>query len=259
MLTLEFLKMPAETTVDILDVGQGDAILLTTAEGNRILVDGGPGLKVLEELGEIMPFFWNRIDLVVLTHPHADHIDGLVPVLERFDVAAVLLTGVDYQNLAYGTLLEEIDAQEIPFYFAEADRDFTFGSLYLDVLYPFKQMNGVIFENVNNSSIVMKVYGGGKSILLTGDAEVQVEEWLLAEDSEGADLKSDYLKAGHHGSKTAGSLEFLKAVQPLVMLISAGVDNSFSHPHEETLEKADDLDIEVKRTDTDGRIRIFLE
>ena len=196
--------------VDFLDVRQGDSILLSLPTGERVLVDGGPEQKVLEELGEVMPFLDRRIDLMVLTHPHADHVMGLVQVLKRYEVKAVLFSGVNYESSIYEAFLAEIRRQGIPLTVAMADRDFFMRDVAFDVLFPFESMLGDTLSNVNNGSVVMKVTYGLHTILLTGDAEVDVEADLSeAHDRGEIDLKSEVMKAGHHGSHTASSPAFL--------------------------------------------------
>src|SRR3989338_10747880 len=134
--------------VDFLDVRQGDSILLSLPTGERVLVDGGPEQKVLEELGEVMPFLDRRIDLMVLTHPHADHVMGLVQVLKRYEVKAVLFSGVNYESSIYEAFLAEIRRQGIPLTVAMADRDFFMRDVAFDVLFPFESMLGDTLSNV---------------------------------------------------------------------------------------------------------------
>src|SRR3989338_8140793 len=257
-LAQDLLKITGELELHVLDIGQGDAIVLQTPEGHTILIDGGPGAGVLEELGDVLPFFDRTLDLLVLTHPHEDHVAGLVPVLDRFEVKGVLLSVPDYENKSYEAFLAQVAEEKIPVYFAEADRDFEFGSVTLDVLYPFEPVSGKL-ENVNNASVVIRVVSGEDEILLTGDAEQEVEAELLAAWNAGElELEADILKAGHHGSRTSSTLEFLEAVDAKLMIISSGTGNDYGHPHEETLEKAADLGIEVLRTDLEGTISIVL-
>lgn len=244
--------------VDVLNVGQGDAILLTTPEQNHILIDGGPGATVLTEMGEVLPPAFRQLDLVVLTHPHLDHLAGLVPVLERFEVGALLISGASYDSEAYSYLLNQVQGFEGAVYFAEADTDFQFGSVTLDVLYPFSNEVGQSFDEPNNSSVVLKVEWGDFSVLLTGDAEKEVEAELLAAWEAGEiNLEADVLKAGHHGSDSSSTPEFLEAVDADWMLISCGVDNSYGHPHQVTLDKAEALGMSVFRTDTEGRVTVM--
>ena len=234
--------------IHALNVGQGDAILITTPEQNHILIDGGPDGSVLSELPKVMPYMFSKIDLLVLTHPHADHVAGLVDVLDRYEVGAVLLNPVDYNSKPYNAFLDKIRGLKI--YAARADTDFRFGDTYLDVLYPFE--SGEWNANANNQSVVLMISRDGHKILLSGDAETD-EESLLA----GYDLSADIFKAGHHGSRTSSSM--LNKIMPRIMVISSGTDNKYGHPHEETLAGANEFGVEVLRTDTDGTISIIFD
>lgn len=243
-------KMNAPDALHVLDVGQGDALLLVSPERHHILIDGGPGNAVLTELSEVLPESFRQIDLLILTHPHLDHMEGLIPVLQRFEVKAVLMSAPHYDSLVYSAFLEAVAEENCPLYFADDGLDFQLGSLTLDTLYPFESQTNRALENINNASPVIRV---NEWLLLTGDAELEVEAELLA---AGVNLKAEVLKAGHHGSRTSSSWEFLETVSPELMLISAGTGNSYGHPHPETLEKAAELDIEVRRTDLEGRITV---
>lgn len=252
-LLVPLLKVHGDFELHMLDVGQGDAILLKTPEQHHVLVDGGAGNAVLMELGKVMAGPFNEIDLMVLTHPHLDHMEGLIHVLERMEVHAVLMSAPSYESLVYSTFLDRVYEEGAVLYFAEANVDFVLGDLELDVLYPFNPLTGEEMGNVNNASPVIRAIYGEHSILLTGDAELEVEAELLA---AGMNVQANVLKAGHHGSRTSSSLEFLEAVQPELILISAGEGNSYGHPHIETIEKASEFGIEVRRTDLEGTLSI---
>lgn len=245
--------------VHVLDVGQGDAILVTTPEHHSILVDGGPGQKVLEELGEVLPLTQHELDLLVLTHPHLDHMEGLVAVLQRFKVDNVLLSAPAYDSLVYTAFLSALEKEQAQIWIADDNRDFRLGSLKIDVLYPFEPTTGERFENVNNASPFLRLTQGPFHVLLSGDAEEEVEAEVLSHPEVLPFLKADLMKAGHHGSRTSNTEPFLRAVDPQVLAISAGVGNSYGHPHPETLEKTQRLGIEVLRTDTQGRLSFVFE
>ncbi len=227
-----------------LDVGQGDAIFIKTPENHQILIDGGPQNSVIEELTDILPFFDKSIDLVVLTHPHNDHISGLIHVLKRYDVDNVLITGVDHDSFYYQEFLHEISRSEIVL--AQNDYALMLGNVLLDIVYPMQQLTGESFSNLNNSSIVLSVKYGDKTILLTGDLE---EEFQLS-----GNLEADILKVGHHGSKGSSSMDFLEKVMPEVAVIQVGDGNQFGHPHEETLKSLEKIGAKVYRNDLSGRI-----
>jgi competence protein ComEC len=251
---LHLHRLPhGQLVVDFLDIGQGDAVFLTTPTGEHILIDGGPDPTVLEELGKVLPFLDRKIDLLVLTHPHADHLMGLISVLERYEVQRVLFSGLPYNSALYDVFLREVRLANIPLYVAEADKDWIIGDVFIDVLYPFESMLGESMSNVNNGSIVLKISHGNHSLLLMGDAEAEVEEALI---QSGVNLQADVLKAGHHGSRTSSTPEFFKSVHPKKIIISCGKDNAFGHPHPETLELFYDSTSVVSRTDVDGRVRL---
>ncbi len=251
-----FLQIPDQKFhIYFLDIGQGDSILIKTPENHQILIDGGPGNTVIEELGEVLPFFDKSIDLVVLTHPHADHVDGLIEVLKRFNVNNVLITGVSYDSPDYKEFLNEIEKKNINVLVAESRTDFRFGNVLFDIIYPKNSIAGKKFPNVNNSSITMRVLYKNKKILLTGDLESEAEQKLI---QTGINLKADIFKAGHHGSKTASSMDLLRKVNPTFTVIQSGAGNSFGHPHKETLENFKKIGVKkVFRNDLQGRIEFI--
>jgi competence protein ComEC len=239
--------------VDYLDVGQGDAILIKTPYEQNILIDGGPSSKVLAELGQHLAFFDKKLDLVVLTHPHADHVAGLVEVLRRYEVKKVLITGVSHTAPDYLAFLQEISDQKIPVEYADGLRDINLGQdLDLKILYPFKDLQGQKFENLNITSIVTKLIYKNNTFLLTGDAEELVENDLL---SAKVDVSAQVLKVGHHGSKYSSSPAFLAAVKPQYAVISVGAKNDFGHPHLRTLDNLQKQGITILRTDQLGTIK----
>ncbi len=235
-----------------LDVGQGDAILIKTPEGKKVLIDGGPGNVVLERLNEELSFFENTIDMMILTHPHADHVDGLVEVLKRYEVKKVLFTGVECHYPTYEEFMRLIYEKEIPFGFSESDKDYLLEpNVYLDILYPIEPITGQEVKNLNNSSITLILVYGETRMLLTGDAEEEQEEEILM---TAADISANIYKAGHHGSKTATSEIFFSSVRPEAVFICAGKDNHFGHPHEETMSLLERNEVEVRVTKDNGTI-----
>lgn len=265
-------KIRGDLQMHALDVGQGDAILITTPEQNHILIDGGPDATVLERLGEILPYGFSKIDLLVLTHPHEDHVAGLVSVIDRFEVGAVLLNPVIYESKVYEFFLKKLEGVQI--YSANAEQDFRLGYTYLDILFPFE--SGYEAENSNNGSVVIMLsqYENSKpayEIFLQGDAEKEEEEKLLnvlssktssnlcAVDSNDCRSPPRVLKAGHHGSRTSSTMELLKKIRPEIMLISCGRGNKFGHPHVETLAGAEEIGAEVLRTDLEGTVSLIFK
>ncbi len=239
--------------ISVLDVGQGDAILLEAPTGQTILIDGGPGKTVLSRLGEELPFWERRIDLIIVSHPHEDHIAGLNPVLERYEVGAVMLTGIEAKSATQQRFLQLVNEKHIPLFLAEQPQTISLGALKLKLLFPLMSFNGKRISNLNNSSIVIKASFGDIDLLLTGDAEEPVEKQLL---ESGVDLNAEILKAGHHGSETSSSEAFVRRVAPTLVLISDGTGNSYGHPSPRTLKRFERLGIRVRRTDLESTIRL---
>jgi competence protein ComEC len=232
------------------DVGQGDSIFIRTPEGKDVLIDGGPDGTVLERLGETLPYWDRQIDLMVLTHPHADHIQGLDDVLKNYQVGEVLETDLkniipeesyfDKLALSSGAIEEKaIKGKTI-----NLENDINF-----EILYPFGlQMEE---EDLNDDSVVIKMTYKDKVFLFTGDATTNVEEKLLAND-----LKADFLKVGHHGSRYASSNQFLEKVKPTISIISVGAGNSFGHPTADTLDRLRAVGSRILRTDKSGTVEV---
>lgn len=238
-----------------LDVDQGDSILIKTPQNHHILIDGGPKNFVLEELGEVIPFFDRKIDLIVLTHPHADHIEGLVEVLKKYDVENVLISGVNFFDDTYREFLKEIHLRNINVFLAERKTDFTFNDVFVDILYPLNEIAGNNYENLNNSSVGIVVIYKDKKIVLFGDLEQEEEQVLLKTPLP---CNVDIYKASHHGSKTASSIEFLQMISPKEVVIEAGKNNQFKHPHPETIRNFHRANVErIYRTDIDGRVEFI--
>ncbi len=242
-----------EDKVVFLDVGQGDAILLQSGT-QQVLVDGGPGMDVLSRLGEEMPWFDRRIEVVVLTHPQKDHMEGLLHVLERYDVGMVLLPQVVSSTQMQKVWLDRIIDKEIPYRFAWSGQEILVGDLRLSILNPFDvpEAEAATKANVNNASVVMRVDYMGMSFLLTGDMERRVEKFVI-ERIDNEVLSVNVLKVGHHGSKSSSMKELIDIVSPQIAVISVGDDNKYGHPHEDVLNRlADTL---IMRTDQEGSVR----
>ncbi|MFA6528158.1 MAG: MBL fold metallo-hydrolase [Candidatus Gracilibacteria bacterium] len=240
-----------EMIVYFLDVGQGDSVLIKTPSDKIILIDGGPETEVMSELNAVLPFFKKNIDLLVLTHPHDDHIQGLVSVTARYQIDSALITGVDYDNAYYDEFLSNLREDRTDVYFADEGTDFSFDDgVFVDVLYPFESISGESFSDINDSSIVMRITYGSGAVLLAGDCTEKIESQLL---NHGLLLDSDIFKASHHGSKYSNSLPFLQVVSPNTVVISVG-ENDFGHPTEEAIMNFEEVGAEIFRTDEDGRV-----
>ena len=221
--------------VTFIDVGQGDAIFIRSPSGRQVLVDGGPDPRLtLRALGDRMPFWDRSLDVVVLTHPHQDHLAGLPDVLRRYRVDLVVQRTVEYPSAQYvewRPLLAEMVPQTSVLE-AVARQEVHLGDgVVLRVLHPGPIP---IFEEVNNDSVVIHLTYGEVAFLLTGDIDAAAETALLA---RGVPLDATVLKVAHHGSRSSTISTFLAAVTPEMAVISVGAENRFDHPHEETFER----------------------
>ena len=218
--------------VAFFDVGQGDAIFIETPRGRQVVVDGGADpLLMTRLLGERMRFNDRHIDIVAATHPHGDHIGGLVQVLERYDVGAVLERRIKYESAAYEAWTRAVDAetaQGAQVIEANAGRVIMLDSgVRLEVLGPPRALLSGTDSDADNASLVLWLVYGDVSVLLTGDIFAVAERALL---ESGAALDSDVLKVAHHGSGSSSTAEFLSAVSPSAAVISVGEGNRFGHP-----------------------------
>jgi competence protein ComEC len=255
LLRHEWSRIPDGTLrVSVYDIGQGDAALVTTPGRQRILIDGGPDLTLLERLGEELPFFDRRIDLLVLSHTDADHLRAFPEILRRYNVRGVVMTGVTRETAVYAAFLAALDEERTPVILARSDHDMDLGAgTVLDILWPEKSLFGEEVREPNDASIVAQLRSPAGSILFTGDINRNVEMELL---KLGLDVESDILKVPHHGSRSSSSSHFLRAVSPTLAVVSAGRGNRYSHPHRDVLARYERLGIPVRRTDEEGNIRL---
>jgi competence protein ComEC len=257
---LSFIAIPALAGdgllhVWFLDVGQGDAIFIQAPNGNQILIDGGPDNKVLQELGRIMPFNDHSIDAVVLTHPHADHLRGLIEVLKNYQVGKVLENKIPCDSpecLEWDKTEQKAEVVQ-----AAVGQIVDLGSgAELKVIYARQPDAGAnAAKNAHDYMLVTELGYGGEVLLLMGDAEKKIEQALAA----GADLRAQFLKIGHHGSKTSTTAQFLNAVKPILAFMELGAHNSYGFPHPEVTKRLEDLGIKYYRTDMDGTVELVLD
>ena len=245
--------------ITFFDVGQGDAIFIEIPNGNQILIDGGPGDTILGKLGRTMPFWDRSIDMLILTHPHADHLGGLLEVLKRYNVGIVLTSGAEHSIPEYQEWTKLLKEKGVNTVIAKAGQRIDAGSgAALDVLTPFEDFSGQSLKNPHDATVVTRLVHGENSILFMGDAERPLEYRLLFEylNSQFIILNSRIIKVGHHGSKTSTSEEFLRVVSPEVTVIQVGRKNRYGHPTQEVLERLALVGAKVFRNDLDGDIII---
>jgi beta-lactamase superfamily II metal-dependent hydrolase len=276
--------------VDVLDIGQGDSIYIAAPNGNSLLVDSGPaGGQVNKKINETgKNIFDNFIDVILATHPDADHVGGFQEVLQHWSAGLFVEDGLRGDTATYKNLVAEVDAQKIPHIVArrglnivlDRERNIIFHVLYPDnSFYTYrydecqaanakhkrlhkpgglKKCKNVFQLETNEMSIVGKLTYGNTSFILTGDAPQDVEDFLIHEFQDDG-LHSDVLKVGHHGSKYSSSDEFLAVVSPHYAAISVGAKNRYGHPAERVLETlaAASSSPEILRTDKMGTIRFI--
>lgn len=238
-----------ELTVIFFDVGQGDAIFIESPTGVQVLIDGGSSAGVLRELSAAMGFFDRSIDIMLATHADRDHIGGLVDVLARYEVGEVVVTENAGETGTAEAFRAGVLAEGARVTHARRGTRFDLGGgAMLEILFPDRDMETV---GTNMSSIIAHLTYGEHEFLLTGDAPVAIEEYLVL---LGTDLQSDVLKAGHHGSDTSTSPRFLDAVLPQYAVVSAGRDNSYGHPHASVMAAFMERGIQTKNTADEGSI-----
>ncbi len=246
------------------DVGQGDTALIKTPKGHKILIDGGPGNIVLEKIDKEIPFFNRKIDLIILTHPHYDHISGLIEVLKNYSVDHIIYTGVIDDTEAFSAWDNLVGDDYIT---ARAGLRVLTDDFHIDILYPFENFRGEYVDDSNCTSVVSRLVYGKDSFLFTGDIYSSDEEELIFVNNwckkneallcRSINLSSDVLKVGHHGSKTSTSKDFLSVVHPSLAVISVGEDNRHEHPHKEVLQTLEEFNISTRRTDIHGDVRVI--
>lgn len=232
------------------NVGQGDGTFILTPSGHKIAVDGGPSPSLfLECIGKKLPFWDRSIDLVILSHPDSDHLTGLVSVLERYRVKAVMESGIEGNSPAWKRWQEMIESKGVVRYEARRGAFVRFSDgVLIHIIHP-EDISSCFDDNA--CSVVAKVSYGMASFLLTADINAEVESELIG---KGLDLSSAVLKVSHHGAGSATSQAFVEAVKPMVAVISVGKDNPFGHPAKSVLERL--RGVKLLRTDSSGTVEV---
>ena len=237
--------------VDVLDVGQGDSILLTTPAGKTVLIDGGTGridpVPLLRRRGV------ESLDLVIASHPHADHIGGIDQVLEALPVKVYTDNGMPHTTSTYEKVMTLVEEKGVVYRTAEAGQVYNLDDgIRVEILHPQLTLLKNTRSDLNSNSVVARVTHGELCFLFTGDAEDPTERALLAQGIDSCEV----LKVAHHGSSHSSSSTWLRAIQPEIALISAGANNRYGHPDEETLARLTSAGASVYRTDQHGSIQL---
>ncbi|MDO8536672.1 MAG: ComEC/Rec2 family competence protein [bacterium] len=235
--------------ISFLDVGQGDAALISLPDNMQILIDAGRTSAVVARIKSRMPAFDNEIEKVILTHADSDHIGGMEGVLESFKVGRVYFNSSDSESKTYAKLLEKIKEKNVTQLSAQAGDNIYEGDLKLEVVWPEKDLS----MSGNNLSIVVIAEVENSRALLTGDIELEAEQKLVDKYKE-EELLSDLYKVPHHGSGGAWHEGFLKKAGARNAVISVGENNSYGHPAKNVLDGLDKLGLKIYRTDEIGTI-----
>ena len=237
-------------SIHFIDVGQGDSTLVIS-NGEYLLIDAGENGHETEVINYLRSMNVDKLDYIIATHQHSDHIGGIPEVLEEFECDNIIMPRLTKAqtptNSTYTAFLKAVEASEAKVIAAKPDSVYAVGGAQFEILGPVTDDA----EDINSMSAVTKVTYGENSFLITGDAETDEEKEII---ENGADLDCDVLRAGHHGSYTSSGKDFLNAVTPEICVISCGANNDYGHPHDKALNRIKKHTEEIYRTDICGSI-----
>ena len=249
---IAFGGISKDAQIYFLDIGQGDSELVILPGGAKVLIDGGPDAKVITELGNILGVTDRYIDLVVMTHPQADHFNGLIDVVKRYQVGAFITNGRNGTAKSFASLQEALQEKNIPALTLQEGDAIAYGESRFDIISP----NNAFLKSkeLNDTCIVMKLTSASWTALFTGDIGKNIEEYLMRKYN----MDIDILKVGHHGSRFSSSPEFMRATTPRLAAIEVGARNTYGHPTAYALENLAAVGAKIVRTDKDGTIKVVL-
>jgi competence protein ComEC len=254
VITFEFFQFrTGKLEIYILDIGQGDSILIKTPENRWGLIDGGPDSAVLIEVDEVISPFTDTLEFMIFTHGDDDHIDGLNDLMRRYSVNYAFIHKVNKSTETYQESKNLILEKEIKNFGLFDANDFEVDGVEFNILWPEDGSVPYSAENVNNTSISVEIIYKDFEFIGMGDLEEKEE---LEAIKNVKSVSVDFLKVSHHGSNTSTSDELLSLMKPKVALISAAEDNKFGHPTKRVLELLEKFNIVIFRTDTNGRIKV---
>ena len=249
--TMQTLDVPeGEMVVHFLDVGQADCALLASG-GRFMLIDGGNNDDAEEITDYLQAAGVEKLDMIVGTHPHEDHIGSLDTVLEEFDVAAVYMPDVSADTATYKDVIKAVKAEGLQVQHPAPGDVLDFNGLPVEIFAPVKKYN-----NLNNNSIVLRISVGERAFLFTGDVETTAEYDILEQDF---DISADVLKVSHHGSASSSVEEFLAYTDGEYAVISVGEENKYDHPEKEALNRLKNYGYEIFRTDKQGTVVCYTD
>jgi beta-lactamase superfamily II metal-dependent hydrolase len=245
---------PAPLRIDFIAVGQGDAALVTSPTGKTVLIDGGPREAAPKLTAALRERHVTAIDIVLLTHPHEDHLGGLASVLRAFPVRMFMAGPSGHDSKVYQQLLETIEERKVPLRNAQRNRTIDIGGgATITLLSPPDPPISRSRSDVNANSVVVRLDYRAVGVLFAADAERETERWLLASSAR---LPAQILKVAHHGGRYSSTPAFLRAVAPQAAVISVGAANEYRHPTPETLSRLERLPARIYRTDQDGTVTV---
>ncbi|MCM1330014.1 MAG: MBL fold metallo-hydrolase [Ruminococcus sp.] len=254
-----FIQKDADLEIHFIDVGQGDCSLIMW-EGAAMLIDCGEREQAETVLKYLKKQGVKKLDYIVATHPHSDHIGGMGDIISAVEVEKVIAPRVTDDmtptTKTYERFLKALSDKALRLTAAKPGTTYTLGTSAEGKTPPKFEIIAPVddYDDLNNYSVVIRLTYGGTSYLFTGDAEKQAESDIL---KSGAELNSDVLKVGHHGSSTSTSEDFYNEVSPKICIIQCGSDNSYGHPHKETMETIENSGAKVYRNDTDGTVIVY--
>ena len=238
--------------VNFLDVGQGDSEFIQLPDGKCMLIDAGVFESAGKIASKISELGYEKIDYLIATHPHADHIGGMKRIVENFEIGEIYMPKASTNTKTFENLLLAISDKGLSINTAKAGKViYESDDLKIEFLAPVSDS----YKDLNNYSAVIRLQYGNNVFLFTGDAEEIAEGEILNAYSKNA-LKAEVLKVGHHGSNTASSADFINAVSPKYAVIEVGEGNSYNHPHKEAIHNLNAVGAEILRTDLNGNITI---
>ena len=256
-----FLIIPSNNIeINFVDVGQGDCAHIKTSKGHNALIDCGGSEGSDYDVGKniLLPYLLNNsngvIDAIFISHFHDDHAEGCIEIIKSLKVKKIFISPQNKETLLLNMILSLAKEKSIPVIYVKNGDLIEIDNAKFEILFNGSDLDSNI--DLNNKSMIIKLIAHDTSILFTGDAERIEEELLLENRHTRVRLNSDILKVGHHGSRSSTTADFLNIVSPKIAIISCGVDNKFKHPHSETIEKLDNYNAKIYRTDLSGEISL---
>lgn len=233
--------VPMDLSVHFIDVGQGDSILIESS-GHYMLIDAGENSKGILVKNYLYDLGVKKLDYLIGTHPHSDHIGGLDDIIKAFEIDKIIMPDVVHTTKTFEDVIDAISDKNLKITKAITGNTYNLGDASFTIIAP----NSSTYDNLNDYSVGIKLINGNNSFIFTGDAEKASEKEML---NSGIALSADLLKLGHHGSSTSNHKDFLDRIAPTYAVITVGADNSYGHPHDEILQEMMDRNIQVFRTD----------